>query len=127
MGQHRIRVINGYGPQEHEIKDKILAFWQNFEKEVIDAKEEGCMLLIEMDANAKLGSECIQQDPHPISENGKLLRDIIKRQNLACLNAHKHCEGYITRHRRTIVGDEKAILDFVIVCDQLLAFFERMC
>ena len=55
-----------------------------------------------------------------------MLRDIIERQNLVCLNVHKHWEGYITRHRRTIVGDEKAILDFVIVCDQLLAFFERM-
>ena len=50
----------------------------------------------------------------------------MQRQNLICLNSHSKCEGAITRHRKTILGDEKAILDFVIVCDQLAAFLQRM-
>lgn len=49
-----------------------------------------------------------------------------QRQNLTCLNAHELCQGSITRHRKTVLGDEKAILDFVIVCDQLVAHFQRM-
>ena len=50
-----------------------MALCQDFEKGIINAKEEGCMLLIKMDAKANLDSEFMQQDPHPLSENGKLL------------------------------------------------------
>ena len=35
--------------QENEIKGKVLAFWEEFEKEIIHAKEEDCLVLIEMD------------------------------------------------------------------------------
>ena len=77
-------------------------------------------------ANAKLGRNILPHDPHPISNNGKLLRDVIRRQNLSCLNAHELCQGSITRHRKTRVGDEKAILDFIIVCERLVVFAERI-
>ena len=126
VGKLKIRVFNGYGPQENDIKGKILAFWQEFEKEIISAREEKCFVLVEMDANAKLGADIIQKDPHSISHNGEILRDILRRQNLTCLNASNLCEGTITRHRRTVCGDEKAILDYVIVCDQLAAYLKRM-
>ena len=84
------------------------------------------MVLIEMNANAKLGSNYITHDSHAISDNGKLLRDLLQRQNLTCLNSHELCEGTITRHRKTILGDEKAVLDFMIACDQLTPYLERM-
>ena len=126
VGKYKMRIINGYGPQENESRGKVLAFWQEFEEEIIQAKEEDCLVLIEMDANAKLGSSFIRNDPNLISENGVLLRDVMQRQNLICLNSHVKCEGTITRHRKTVLGDEKAILDFVIVCDQLAAFLQRM-
>ena len=126
VGKHKIRVINGYGPQENENQGKIFAFWQEFEKEIIDAKEEGCLILVEMDANAKLGRGILKNDPNSISENGRILSDIINRQTLNCLNSHQLCEGSITRHRRTVHGDEKAILDFVIVCDKLASFLQKM-
>ena len=113
-------------PQETENRGKILAFWQQFETEIISAKEEGCLVLIEMDANAKLGANIIYNDPNCISENGLLLRDIIERQNLICLNRHEKCSGSITRHRKTIHGDEKSIIDFIIVCDQLATFLHKM-
>ena len=79
-----------------------------------------------MDANAKLGANIIYNDPNCISENGLLLRDIIERQNLICLNRHEKCSGSITRHRKTILGDEKSIIDFIIVCDQLATFLHKM-
>jgi hypothetical protein len=50
----------------------------------------------------------------------------MQRQNLICLNSNAKCEGTITRHRKTVLGDEKAILNFVIVCEQLAAFLQRM-
>ena len=126
VGKYKIRVINGYGPQENENKEKVYLFWQQFEKEIINAKIENCLILAELDANAKLGTEFLKNDPNPISDNGKILLDIIERQQLVCLNKHKWCEGSITRHRNTINGAEKSIIDFVIVCDQLLPYFQRM-
>ena len=67
VGRHKVRVVNGYGPQENDTKEKIYAFWQEFEKEIIDAKEENCLIVAELDANAKLGREIIKEDPNPIS------------------------------------------------------------
>ena len=116
VGKHSIRINNGYGPQETEVKEKIYSFWEEIEKEIINAKEANCFILLQMDANAKLGCEVIKNDPNQMSENGMLLYNILKRQNLSCLNAHRLCEGSITRHRKTIFGDEKAILDYIIVC-----------
>ena len=84
------------------------------------------MILIQRDANATLGPEIIPHDPHSITSNGKLLRDLLFRQKLFCLNAHQLCEGLITRHRKTKLGDEKAILDYVIMCKGLAGYVERM-
>ena len=126
IGTQKVRILNGYGPQESESKGKIFAFWQELEKEIIDAKEEDCFVLIQMDANAKLGEAILNNDNHFMSDNGQRLWNIIQRQNLNCLNAHPLCEGSITRHRKTVHGDEKAILDYVIVCEQLAAFLQCM-
>ena len=79
-----------------------------------------------MDANAKLGGEVLKNYSHSMSDNGQRLWGIIRRQNLNCLNSHQLCEGSITRHRKTVHGDEKAILDYNIVCEQLAAFLQRM-
>ena len=61
-----------------------------------------------------------------MSENGTLLYHIIQRQNLNCLNAHRLCEGSITRHRKTVIGVENAILDFIIVCEDLANVLDKM-
>ena len=60
-----------------------------------------------MNANAKLGCQIIPNDPNKISENGTIFLDIIKRQNLFVLNSVEKCEGTITRHRKTVAGDDK--------------------
>ena len=39
-------------------------------------------MILELDCNAKVGKNVIKNDPNEMSENGKLLLDIIKRQNL---------------------------------------------
>ena len=36
------------------------------------------------------------------------------------------CKGKITRERKTVKGTEKSILDFFIVCDQMLPYIQRM-
>ena len=45
VGKHSIRVMNAYGPQETESKEKIYEFWEELEKEVIDSKEKNHMMI----------------------------------------------------------------------------------
>ena len=44
--KEKIRIINAYGPQETENKEKIVTFWQEFEKEIIRAKDENCWVVL---------------------------------------------------------------------------------
>ena len=126
VGNHKIRVINGYGPQEDEDRQIILNFWQEIEKEVIVAKDSVCMVAIEMDANAKVGKEIIKEDPHHQTNNGKLLVDLVERQNLIILNALDLCEGVITRERVFENKVENSIIDYIIICQELYYYLIGM-
>ena len=74
-----------------------------------------------MDANAKLDSEF-----HKMTENGRLMLEIVERQNLVILNKLPMCKGKITRHRITKNKEEKAILDYTLTCNELANFVETM-
>ena len=56
----KIRLINGYGPQEDDDEIKINLFWQSIETEIMCAKEENCLVIIQLDANAKVGKDDIE-------------------------------------------------------------------
>ena len=114
VGNNRIRVINGYGPQEDEDKQQLLNFWHEIEKEVISAKDNGCMMIMEMDANAKVGREVIANDPHNQTNNGKILVDMVSRNNLVIANALDICKI------------EKSAIDYVIICRELYKYLIGM-
>ena len=120
VGVNNIRVFNAYGPQETNPIES-LNFWIRLEEEIIKAKQDNCWILIEMDANAKLDSEF-----HKMTENGRLMLDVIERQNLVILNKLPICKGQITRHRITKNKEEKAILDYTLTCNELSYFVENM-
>ena len=126
IGGSYIRIINGYGPQEDDLSVKRFDFWQSIEQEIISAKNSQCMVLIQCDANAKLGKELISQDPHKISENGQLLKALIEREKLALLNSSNLCEGAITRNRMAGKNEEKSIIDYILVCENLSDYLEQM-
>ena len=119
LGIKKLRIINAYGPQEDDNIDDILNFWQELEGEVIKATEENCLILIELDANAKLGNGVLKGDPHKISNNGKVLLDIIERQNLIITNSLDICKGTITRERIFENKTEQSIIDYILVCQEL--------
>ena len=79
-----------------------------------------------MDANAKLGCDIINQYPNKISNNGRLLIDIIQRQNLIILNSHDLCQGTITQNRKTVSGEELSVIDYILVCDFLADYLAKM-
>ena len=69
-----IRVITGYGPQECWEEERRLPFFLALEIEIEKAELGGKSLIIEMDANAKLGPSYISGDPHAMTPNGALFR-----------------------------------------------------
>ena len=60
-------MISGYGPQENWEEGKRLPFFIELETEVEKAELAGTSVIIEIDANSKLGPEHIANDPHGIS------------------------------------------------------------
>ena len=134
IGNRDIRIFNCYGPQEvsqaqrsaSEQHDVVSQFWIELENEIIKAKNDGCHVLIEMDANAKVGKSVLKDDPNEESANGKLLLDMVERQNLRILNVSEKCSGVITRQRVTVERMEMSVIDYIIGCDEIVTFLDEM-
>ena len=94
--------------------------------QVLAAKDEGCGIVMELDANAKLGCDLIKGDPNRMSYNGQIMFEMIERQNLIIGNASIKCKGTITRHRSTVEKTELSVLDYLIFCEIMEPFFESM-
>ena len=122
----KVRLINGYGPQESSADDIRKSFFNSLDLEVQRAKLAGTMVFIEMDSNAKLGNAFISGDPKPQSSNGKLLADVIKKNDLIVVNGTEQCEGLITRFRKTVNSCEESVLDHVIVCRDMYQLLDKM-
>ena len=75
-----------------------MPFFTALEKEISKAKMGGKDVIIEMDANSKLGSTYVENDPNEMSANGKILEGIIKRNGLVVAKLwcnhkkKKHCD-----------------------------------
>ena len=52
--------------------------------------------------------------------------ELLNSQNVSIFNGTNQCKGLITRHRKTINGSEKSILDYILVCVSLLEYFHEM-
>ena len=122
-----IRVINGYGPQENvDVKDR-MPFFSTLEEEVVSAQMSNKSILIQMDANSKLGKEVLPKDVHEQTANGAALAGIIQRNALIVVNGLENkIEGLITRRRVTVDGTEESIIDFVTVSADLKVDLEAL-
>ena len=121
-----IRVISGYGPQENLAIEKRLPFFIALETEIEKAELAGKSIIIEMDANAKLGSKYIPGDPPVMTPNGALLSDIIERHALSVGNGSEICKGTITRIRNTRDRNEKSVIDIVMFSADLKKHIKSM-
>ena len=101
-------------------------FFGKLEQEIVNSIDNDCATLVQLDANAKVGKDIIKNDPNEMSKNGQLLWDIVERRNLFIVNSSEKCKGLITRSRETIAGKEESIIDYVIVCDRLEPFINKM-
>ena len=121
-----LRVISGYSPQENWPPAQREPFFRALAEEIIKAELAGNAVLIEADFNSKLGQEYIPKDPHHQDENGKLLADIIKRQNLIVANGLMVCQGTTTRERVTTSRTEKSGISFVLVSEDIAETIESV-
>ena len=120
-----VRFINGYGPQDdsNSTENEKQEFFSRLDEEIKSSKIAGAMICIQMDANSKLGSEYIADDPNPQSKNGKMLANVVDENDLIVVNGTEKCSGLITRHRKTVNGLEESVIDFFIVCKR---FFDMI-
>ena len=126
MLNKKVRLINGYGPQENLPEDKRRSFYNQIDLEIKKAQLAGALVIIEMDSNAKLGSSLVPNDPKEQSENGKLLERVIKENDMIVVNGTELCEGAITRFRETVNGVEESVIDHFIVCKNTFQLVTEM-
>ena len=127
INNKNIRVITGYGPQEGWKDEDRSQFFIALEKEIVSAEICNKSVIIEMDANSKLGPTIIDGDPHEQTNNGKMLIDIIVRHGLVVVNGLKDRRtGLITREKHTSRSIEKSIIDLVIVTADIASDIESI-
>ena len=128
VGQQRLVVVCGYGPQVSALPDKKQMFWDYLEREVHEASRDEKLLLIQMDANAWLGGNIIPGDPNVLANsNGKLFQSfLLRNNNISLVNAMPLCQGVITRQRVTNILNEKSAIDVFLVCERLLPFVRKL-
>ena len=121
-----IRTINCYGPQENLTIETRTEFFLELETRIISAKESQKLICIQFDANSKLGKNIIPGAPHDISSNGKILLNVLRRQDLVVINSTEKCLGLITRIKNTKRGQEESVIDYFVVCRDLFEKVEKM-
>ena len=122
-----ILCVLGYGPQLGDSKLRKDKFWEYLEEEVNTARDMNIGLIIQIDSNAWVGKNIIPGDPNKQNGNGRLLQKFLEgNPALSVVNSLECCNGLITRHRTTIHGEEKSILDMFIVCQKILPYIKHM-
>ena len=98
-----------------------MPFFATLEEELVSSKTANKSIIIQMDANRKLGKELVPKDPKDQSLNGAVLAGIIKRNAPVVVNSLEgKVKGLITRKRVTVDGVEESVIDFVIVSSDLV-------
>ena len=122
-----IRLVCGYGPQDYDKNERKVKFWDYLNKEVDNASKDGAAFVLQMDGNLWAGEGIIKGDPKKQNQNGKLLEIfLLKNPHITVVNTLPQCDGLFTWIRHTKIGTKKSVLDFYLVCDQILPLITSM-
>ena len=116
ISSYQVNLINGYGPQEADTLTEKMNFFNSFESAIVEGLLSGNLVCAQLDANSKIGMEYIHNDPNHISNNGRLLMEVVQRNDLVVVNSTDKCSGTITRVRKTTISNEQSVIDYFIVC-----------
>ena len=84
-------------------------------------------VILQMDGNLWTGSNIIKNDPNKQNQNGKIFENFLqKNSHLSVVNALSVCEGKITRRTHIKQNIKESILDYFVVCDQILPLVSKM-
>ena len=122
----QIPCTTAYGPQENDPKPKKELFWKFLDEEAKRADEENKGFILQGDLNSWVGKTIIPNDPRLQNQNGKLMADFLKRNNLTVVNGLDLCKGLFTRVRKSKNTCEKSILDYFVVCSKILPLIQSM-
>ena len=69
-----------------------MKFFNTLEEEIVKCSYAGTYIILMGDLNSKLGSEFIKNDPHSITENGRILSGIMEQNALIVVNGLQVCK-----------------------------------
>ena len=96
-----IRIILRYGRQEAANKMQRELFYDDLQIDIERGKVNGGSMLILGDLNAKLGSDYFINNHQEITQNDKMLKKIINKNQLSIVNTPEKCCGTWTRVKKT--------------------------
>ena len=106
---------------------RIITGYVALEEEIVKAQMEEKSIIIELDANCKLGKGYVPNYPNPMSGNGKIMAGIFNRHALCVANGIRgKVTGTITRKRITKDKNEKSVIDLVIVSSDMVSEIESV-
>ena len=127
ISNKEVRVITAYGPQENLSIEERMPFFSTLEEEIVSANMSNKSIIIQMDANSKLGRGLVPKDNHEQTQNGAALAGVVERNALVVLNSlNTGVKGAVTRRRITVNSIEESIIDFVMISPDLLGEFEEL-
>ena len=104
IGELLVRCVGAYGPQENDLVDRKVKFWERLSLEVEEAQENDTAFILQMDGNLWAGKNIIKNDVHDQNHNGKMFQEFLtKHSHLIVVNNLPQCEGLITRRRQTSI------------------------
>ena len=91
------------------------------------AQREDKSVIMELDANCKLGGEYIPNDPKPMSTNGRIMAGTIDRHALCVANEIiRKVSVTMTIKRNTKDNIEESVIDLVIVSSDVINHVESV-
>ena len=113
--------------QENDVTEKKDAFRAYLEEDVVRTDASGSGLVKHFDGNLWAGENIVPGDPRKQNRNGKLFEDFLLRNpQLTVVDSLPLCKGLITRRRLREGKLEESILDFFVVCAQVLPYIISM-
>ena len=122
-----VRIINCYAPQECDAMERKVAFWARLHSEIFEAEEAGISVIVQFDSNMHAGSDIIKNDPNKQNTNGRLFAEFLSNNpSIILANNSEKCEGDVTRERIKDKKTERAILDLILISEDLETSLESM-